>query len=83
MICICQDEERVLKDAEIVALEENVGDGGIGTGEVVDNFDTYWEEVRNLGSTGVRGRRTIETSIGNVTHSMFDGPHNRVLKSRE
>lgn len=41
VICVSEHIEDILHDAEEVLLEECVGHWGIGTGEVVDNFDTH------------------------------------------
>jgi hypothetical protein len=40
VIRICQDEESVLEDAQVVVLEEDVCDRRVGIGEIVDDLDT-------------------------------------------
>lgn len=43
MICICENEEDVLHDAEEVLLEERIRDRWIGTSKVIDNFHAHFK----------------------------------------
>jgi len=42
VVCIGQDEENILQQAQIVLLEENVRNGRICTGKVIDDLQAYY-----------------------------------------
>lgn len=62
VVCVCEDEEDILKDSDEELLEKLTGNLGIGLlGHVVHEFDAH-----------------IKTSILDLTIVVFAGPHARI-----
>jgi len=78
VIRVGQHKERVLQDAEIVLLEELVGYLRIRRGEVVDDLQAHCHKVNRTRKCQEDSPRTVQASLGDVSHRMLDRPHDAI-----